>query len=80
MLTRDEALARLKKEREYEDHLVDVLSNYLLDCLDDIPGLSEEQISKTRKGLEEIRIDSIRHSLTFGELTQMVLQDGKDKY
>jgi hypothetical protein len=80
MITREEALERLGKERNYEDHLVDVLSTYLIQTSNKIEGLSTEQLSKVKEGLDKIRSDSTKHSILFNNLMSMILEDGKNYY
>ena len=43
MVNQREAMDRLNKEKEYEDHLVEVLNTYILNCLEDLSDLNEEE-------------------------------------
>ena len=80
MVNQTDTMARLNKEREYEDKLVEVLSDfyiYTLDYIDDIDSAKKERISEI---LTKIKVDSIMHSEKFNMLLQMVLENGEDNY
>ena len=80
MVDKVSALARLNNEKDYEDQLVYNLNYYFISVIDDIVSLSDDERIKIREGLEMIRFDSMRHSVLFNELVQLVFQSEKDNF
>jgi len=80
MVDRQEALARLNKEKEYEDSLADKLGSYFLISLDSIQDLSDKEKKKLKESLSIIQEDSTRHSYLFNQLVQLVFKDESDNY
>ena len=80
MVTRDAALARLNKEKEYEDGLVFNLAAHFINCLEDIPGLADEEVQKIAAGLETIRAESSINSSLFDQISQMVFEHEHDTF
>lgn len=80
MVNQKAAMDRLNREREYEDHLSDVLASYFLQCLDDIDDISGPEKEKMREHLNTIRNETVRHRARFNQLLQMVLENGEDTY
>ncbi|MBN2051912.1 hypothetical protein JW756_00235 [Candidatus Woesearchaeota archaeon] len=80
MVSKNDTLSRLNKEKDYEDQLVYNLNYYFISVLNDIPLLTEEEKSEIRRKLEQIRFDSMRHSEMFNQLVQMVFESGSDKF
>jgi hypothetical protein len=77
MVNREEALGILNREKDYEDKLVADISSYFLLELDSISGLNAEEKELLRKNLTTILNESMIHSNKFGELIQMVLENGE---
>lgn len=73
-------LARLNKERDYEDTLAANLTDYFVVSLDSITDISEEERRKLKEGLDAISADSRKHSAMFNQLIQMVVEHGEDNY
>lgn len=80
MVSQQEALSRLNKEKEYEDSLVDKLGSYFLISLDSIPDLSDKEKKKLKESLSIIQEDSTRHSYLFNQLVQLVFKGESDNY
>jgi hypothetical protein len=80
MVSKQDALDRLNKEKDYEDQLVRNLDYYFISVLDDIPMLSEDQKKRIRRSLDIIRSDSMRHSYMFDQLVQMVFTSEIDNF
>ena len=80
MVNQTDTLARLNKEKDYEDKLVSNLSDYFIDSLEMIETLSAEDKNKIKDNLTTIRNDSIRHSYMFNQLIQRVMENGEDNY
>jgi len=75
-----EALARLNKEKEYEDKLATDLSDYFLYSLDSVEGLNEEEKEKIKENLEIIMHESRKHSYLFNQLIQLIVENGENNY
>lgn len=80
MVNQTDTLERLNKEKEYEDRLVDNLTNYFLYSLDAISDLAEEQREKVKESLGLIAHESRKHSYMFNNLVQMVVENGENNY
>ncbi|MFZ1970887.1 MAG: hypothetical protein WAU65_01765 [Candidatus Nanoarchaeia archaeon] len=80
MVNEVDSLARLKKEREYEDDLVYDLINVFLLSLKEISDLKHEEETIVRDRLTKIASDSKRHSHLFETLIEMVIKNGDNNY
>lgn len=80
MVSKDKALERLNKEKEYEDSLVERLNSYFIDSLADISDLNEKERTKIRENLLVILDDSKRHSYLFNQMVQLVFEHGENNY
>jgi len=75
------ALERLKKERDYEEGLVERLNQHIISKLNDIKDLTDHEREVLKKELEIIANDSSRHEFLFGGLMEQVLEeDERVKY
>jgi hypothetical protein len=80
VLTQEEALRILGREKEYEEQLVVRLYDYFISSIGQVSGISHVEAEQIRKTLENIASDSQGHSYEFNMLMQMVLENGEDKY
>jgi hypothetical protein len=80
MVTQQETLERLNKEKDYEDELVDKLDGYFLDTLDRIRGLTNSEKERITEFLAIIISDSRKHSIMFYQLITMVIESDSDTY
>jgi hypothetical protein len=80
MVNQTDALLRLNKEKDYEDKLVEDLSFYFIDYIDDISDLNETEKNKIKEFLNIIISESRKHSYMFNELVEMVLENGENNY
>ena len=80
MVNQAKTLARLHKERNYEEKLVDNLGTYFLSCLDSIPDLKQKEKEIIHKNLNIIMKESMKHNYQFTELIEMVLKNEEDNY
>ena len=80
MVNKTDTLARLNKEKDYEDKLVCDLNDYFLNCLDDINDISQEDKDYINEKLSIIINESMNHSRMFNELIQVVFNDEKDNF
>lgn len=80
LMNQTDTLARLNKEKDYEDRLAENLSNYFLNSLDSIPDITAEQREKTKDNLMIIMQESNKHAKWFDLLIQMVVENGEDNY
>lgn len=80
-MDRTTALARLRKERDYEDGLVKRLNLHIINRLDHIKDLTEHEREILKRDLQIIANDSARHEFLFSGLMQQVLEeDERVKY
>ncbi len=80
MVTQVDSLARLKKEKEYEDDLVYDLLNVFISSLKEISNLKAEDEVVVRDKLKRIASDSERHSRLFNNLIEMIIKNGNNNY
>jgi hypothetical protein len=80
MVNKSSTLARLNKEKEYEDSLVERLNSYFLASIDAIQDISDKEKNKLRESLLIILDESKRHSYLFNQLVQMVFENGENNY
>jgi len=80
MVDRYSAMFRLNKEREYEDELIGLLTDYYLLCLDSVKDIENKEKAVIKKGLTKIFMDCQTHSHLFNQLLQMVLVSEKDNF
>jgi hypothetical protein len=80
MVSKEDTLARLNKEKEYEDSLVERLNTYFLASIDDIQDISDKEKNKLKEFLLIILDESKRHSYLFNQLVQMVFENGENNY
>ena len=80
MVTQQEAMDRLNKEKELEEKLAMDLSIYFIDCLEEIKELKDSERQTLRQDLLKIRQDSQRHAFMFNQLLQKVLENRTDLY
>jgi hypothetical protein len=80
MVSKDKALERLNKEREYEDSLVERLDSYFVNSLPHISDMSDKEKAKVRETLLILIDESKRHSYLFNQLAQMVFDNGENNY
>lgn len=70
----------LNREKEYEDALVEKLTNYFLVSIEGITDMTAEQKRITTENLKRINFDSIKHSQVFNHLIQFVVENGENNY
>ena len=75
-----EALARLNKEKDYEDKLAADLSDYFIVSLDSIKELSEDERKKIKETLEIMNNETRKHSYMFNQLIQFIVENGEADY
>lgn len=80
MVRQAETLARLRKEKDYEDKLAVDLYTYLLSSLDAIPDMTPHEKGIVRTNLTFIMTESERHAYFFQRLLEMVLRNGESDY
>ena len=80
MVNQTDALARLNKEKGYEDKLAADLSDYFITSLDYISDLNESLRETVREGLNTISSESRGHNHKFNMLIQMIVENGEDNY
>jgi hypothetical protein len=80
MVSKEDTLERLNKEKEYEDSLVERLNIYFLASIDEIQDISDKEKNKLRESLSIILDESKRHSYLFNQLVQMVFENGENNY
>lgn len=80
MINKTEAIDILNKEKDYEDELADNIYHFLLYSLDKISDVSDEEKDRIRRGLEVIQKESIKHSVSFKFLIELVLDNGEDNF
>jgi hypothetical protein len=80
MITKEETLIRLKKESDYEEKISDDLSNYFLECLEEVDELTYEERRELKNKLQEILEDSVKHKNMIVKLIEYVENNGKDSY
>jgi hypothetical protein len=80
MVDQTETLARLNKEKGYEDHLAEHISEYFISSLDSISELTDYERKKIKDYLETIEAESRKHSYLFNQLVQIVIENGENNY
>ena len=80
MVNFTDALARLKKEKDYEDKLVYDLTTFFISSLDEISDLDYKKGQIVKEKLSKIASDSQRHSQMFNMLIEMVVKNGNNNY
>jgi hypothetical protein len=80
MVNQVETIERLGREKEYEDELEQKLHTHFLAILDKISDITAEEKNKLHETLGFILAESHQHSNTFGELLQMVFDNGDREY
>jgi len=78
MVNKVDAIVRLNREKEYEERLIPILTNYYGQCLDSIIELSDSDKTAIKEGLEILKNDTERHGHMFNQLLQLVMVSGKD--
>jgi hypothetical protein len=78
-MDKETALARLRRERDYEDSLVEKLDSYVISRLNSIPDISESERELIRREITIIIHDSMRHEYLFGNMMQMVLENNEER-
>lgn len=80
MVSKQDTMERLNKEKDYEDQLVLNLNHYFIAVLDDIKDITPEEKNKLDTNLKQISYDSARHSAMFDMLIQKVIESEKDNF
>ncbi len=70
----------MNNEKDYEDRLAETLTTYFISSLVSINDISNKDRKHILLGLKKIRSDSVRHSVLFNQLIQMVMENGEDNY
>ena len=73
------ALDRLKRERDYEDALVQRLNKQIINRLQDISDITDLERDIITRDLTTILHESMRHEYLFGDLMQMVLEENEER-
>ena len=80
MVTKEITLKRLRDEADYEEKLVEVLSDFLVSNLDNIPELNLKEKEKTEVSLDKLKFDSIKHKKLFEDLINHVLISNENQF
>jgi hypothetical protein len=73
-------LARLNKEKDYEEKIVRDLGYFIIDEIQNLRDLTEEEKQKVTENMTVITLESAKHSFLFNQLVQMVMEDKSDKF
>jgi hypothetical protein len=78
MLTKELALEKLSKARDYEEKIAEDLNSFYLAYLDEIEGISSEEKKEVEIVLKTIIKESVKHNAMFTRMIEQVLESGKD--
>lgn len=80
MVNLTDTLARLNKEKDYEDELVYNLMTFFISSIDEISDIDDNNGKVIKQMLSQIVSDSKRHSQMFSMLIEMVIKNGNNNY
>jgi hypothetical protein len=80
MVSKEDVLKELSKDRNYEEEISKNILYYFLDSLDEVDFLTNEEKETIISQMKIIRDESVIHKNIFNELLNYVLENGKDEY
>ena len=80
MVSKAETIAKLKKERDYEEKLVIHLKEHILNKIDSVRDISDYEKKRLCEVVNTLIRDCLKNSDTLNLLIQQIDENGEDDY